>query len=105
MAILKTDGNLVVWGAGSITGSVPIFNGVVDDISAGNRHIIALDQSGKIYVWGETSYTGSIPTFVDNNYSYIKAGPSGSVAVHKNGSIYGFGHSSASSFLHQFHKN
>lgn len=99
VAILKTDGNLVVWGTGSITGSVPIFNGVVDDISAGNRHIIALDQSGKIYVWGETSYTGSIPTFVDNNYSYIKAGPSGSVAVHKNGSIYGFGHSSASSFF------
>lgn len=99
VAILKTDGSLVVWGNGTITGSVPNFNGSVNDISVGNHHIIALDQNGKIYVWGDSSYTGSIPTSVDNNYSYIKAGPSGSVAIHKNGSIYGFGHSSVSSFF------
>jgi len=99
VAVLKTNGSLTVWGSGSITGSVPNFDGIIDDISAGNHHIIAIDQNGKIYVWGESSYTGSIPTSVDNNYSYIKAGPSGSIAIHKNGLIYGFGHSSASSFF------
>lgn len=99
VAILKTNGNLVVWGTGSVTSSIPSFDSIIDDVSAGSHHIIAMDNNGKIYVWGDSSYTGSIPTSVSNNYSYIKAGPSGSVAIHKNGSIYGFGHSSANSFF------
>ena len=96
-AILKTNGQLVVWGESEVSKSVPIFGGLLIDISAGDHHMIALDENGKVYVWGNSLYTGSIPTFVDNNYSYIKAGPSGSVIIHKNGSIYGFGHNSLTS--------
>ena len=92
---LTENGKVVSWGTSSLTSAsvVPSFNENIIDISVGDRHAIALGQSGKIYTWGDSAFTGSIPTHVTNDYKYIKAGPSGSVAVHNNNKIYGFGNS------------
>ena len=93
---LTENGTVVSWGTASMTSAstLPTFSENIIDISVGDRHAIALGQSGKIYTWGDSSFTGSIPNHVENNYKYIKAGPSGSVAIHVNNRIYGFGHSS-----------
>ena len=93
---LSENGTVVSWGTASWSSAstLPTFSENIIDISVGDRHAIALGQSGKIYTWGDSSFTGSIPNHVENNYKYIKAGPSGSVAIHVNNRIYGFGHSS-----------
>jgi len=93
---LTENGTVVSWGTASMTSAstLPTFSENIIDISVGDRHAIALGQSGRIYTWGDSSFTGSIPNHVENNYKYIKAGPSGSVAIHVNNRIYGFGHSS-----------
>ena len=95
---LTENGTVVSWGTASMTSAstLPTFSENIIDISVGDRHAIALGQSGRIYTWGDSSFTGSIPNHVENNYKYIKAGPSGSVAIHVNNRIYGFGHSSNS---------
>lgn len=93
---LTENGTVVSWGTASMTSAstLPTFSENIIDISVGDRHAIALGQSGRIYTWGDSSFTGSIPNHVENNYKYIKSGPSGSVAIHVNNRIYGFGHSS-----------
>ena len=92
---LTEKGKVVSWGTSSLTSDsvIPSFDEYITDISVGDRHAIALGQSGRIYTWGDSSFTGSIPTSVSNDYKYIKAGPSGSVAIHVNDTIYGFGNS------------
>ena len=92
---LTSKGKVVTWGTSSLT-SAPDFNENIKDISVGHKHAIALGESGTIYTWGDSNFTGNIPNFLPNDYRYIKAGPSGSIVIHNNNKIYGFGNSACS---------
>ena len=112
---LKTNGELYAWGnnkSGQVgTGSSIIKSYAMpqligdgySEISAGLEHSLALKNNGDLYAWGLNSTNQSIPgtsssdpyvlspTLIDNNFSFITAGVSHSMAIKNNGDLYAWG--------------